>query len=231
MATIAAIRHLAFENLGILEPLFARRGDHVFYLDAPVADFTDPRLADADLLVILGAPIGVYEQARYPFLQAEIACIKQHIEAGKPTLGICLGAQLMAHILGAAVTPMGHKEIGFAPLTLTEAGQTSPLRHLADIPVLHWHGDQFAIPPQASRLAASALCPNQAFSLGQQILALQFHLEADPNALEYWLVGHACELAAANIDIQQLRHDAARHGPALQQAAETTISEWLSQAL
>ncbi|UOO82081.1 glutamine amidotransferase [Uruburuella testudinis] len=230
MAAIAVIRHLAFENLGILENLFTRRGDTFFYIEAPAADFTDPRLQSADLLVILGAPIGAFDEARYPFLNAETACIRTRIEAGKPTLGICLGAQLIARILGAAVAPMGNKEIGFSPLALTEAGTASPLRHLAGTPVLHWHGDQFEIPPQAAHLAASAACPHQAFSVGTHILALQFHLEADPAKIEYWLVGHACELAAAGIDLQQLRDDAARHGQALQQAAEKTISEWLDQA-
>src|SRR5690606_25326731 len=133
----------------------------------------------ADLLVVLGGPIGVYQTDRYPFLAEEKAAIAARLGQDKPTLGICLGAQLMAEALGAPVAPTGKVEIGYGELTLTEDGRASPLRHIAAIPVLHWHGDQFAIPEGASRLAETQEFPNQAFSRGPRILGLQFHLEAD----------------------------------------------------
>jgi GMP synthase (glutamine-hydrolysing) len=104
------------------------------------------------------------------------------------------------------------------------------LRHVGEIPVLHWHGDQFAIPDGAWRLAETPGFPNQAFSLGQRILGLQFHLEADHRQIERWLIGHAHELAAHRLDIAAIREDAARHGPMLERAAPAVIGEWLDRA-
>src|SRR6201999_289627 len=101
---------------------------------------------ESDLLVVLGGPIGAYEEDRYPFLTAELTLIGARLKAGRPTLGICLGAQLMARALGADVRPGAGKEIGWAPLVLSEAGRAGPLRHLGNEPVLHWHGDIFHLP-------------------------------------------------------------------------------------
>ena len=123
---------------------------------------------------------------------------------------------------------MGVKEIGFQPIALTQAGVDSPLEYLADVPVLHWHGDQFDIPDGGIRLAESAVCPNQAFSYGEKVLALQFHLEADTAYIEQWLVGHACELAQAGVALDALREDAARYGAPLRQAGLSVLEVWLS---
>jgi GMP synthase (glutamine-hydrolysing) len=181
------------------------------------------------LAVVLGAPIGVYETAAYPEMAIEQRWVKARIEAGRPTVGICLGAQLMAVVLGSEVGPMGHKEIGFAALELTEAGRRGPLRHLAGIPVLHWHGDSFAIPAGAEPLAATRLCASQAFALGPRMLGLQFHLEVDGGSkFERWLLGHAVELAAAGIDPRELRRQAAQWGEELRRAARIVFTEWLA---
>ena len=227
MKTALTIRHLHFEDLGIIADVLHEQGYQVRYVEAGLCDFTalDP-LAD-DLLIILGGPIGAYEEVAYPFLHDELAFIEQRLKANKAMLGVCLGAQLIARLLGAEVNAMGHKEIGFAPLQLSEVGQNNPLAGLADVPVLHWHGDQFAIPNGATHLAASAACPHQAFSYNSNVLALQFHLEADPQKLEQWLIGHACELAQAEIDLQQLRKDAQQHGTALTAAGKRVIKNWL----
>ena len=116
---------------------------------------------------------------------------------------------------------------GFAPLTLTQEGQASPLVALGNVPVLHWHGDQFDIPPGALRLAGTDVCPNQAFSVGRHVLGLQCHLEADPRQIERWLVGHACELAQAGIDPRALRTQACALQTRLPQAAQAAFSRWL----
>lgn len=231
MARIEVIRHVNFEDLGILTPLFEQRGDCVCYHEAMDTDFNQERLQQADLLIVLGAPIGAFDEQCYPFLQAEIACIQKRIQAGQAILGICLGAQLIARILGAEVAPMQTKEIGYAPLILTEAGKTSVLKYLANIPVLHWHGDQFTLPANTEQLAWTPLCSQQAFALGRHILALQFHLEADASKIEYWLVGHACELTTANIDPNVIRTDALHYGKQLSQSAWQCMNEWLDQAL
>ncbi|HET6375697.1 MAG TPA: glutamine amidotransferase [Methylocella sp.] len=226
MKTAAAIRHVHFEDLGTFAGPLARTGYEIQYRDIGRTTLPDP-LAPA-LLIVLGAPVGVYEDDKYPFLRDEIALLKARLGAGRPTLGICLGAQLIAQALGAKVYPSGHKEIGWAPAALTGAALASPLRHLAGTPVLHWHGDTFDLPQGAVHLASTALCRNQAFSLGANILGLQFHAEVDPSAgIEPWLVGHAAELASANLDPRSLR-EGSKAASALPGKAQQMLREWLA---
>ncbi|MGO4702655.1 glutamine amidotransferase-related protein [Dyella sp. 2RAB6] len=139
--TALAIRHVAFEDLGLLAPLLAERGYEVRYLEAGVDAIDAGTLDAADLVVVLGGPIGVYEVEHYPFLAGERAAIASRLAARKPTLGICLGAQLIAQALGAEVVSTGKVEIGFGALTLTAEGRASVLKDIGEVPVLHWHGD------------------------------------------------------------------------------------------
>lgn len=226
---VLAIRHVPFEDLGLLEPLLSARGYRTSYLDVPVEAVTPEAALEPDLLVVLGGPVGVYETEAYPFLGAEREAIAARLRAGRPTLGVCLGAQLVAAALGADVVATGRKEIGYAPLTLTAEGRDSALAPLDGVRVLHWHGDQFTIPDGAVRLAETPGFPNQAFSVGSHVLGLQFHLEADHTQIERWLVGHAHELASAGIDPNGIRSDAAAYGPALAEAARRTFDRWLDQ--
>lgn len=227
MKRALAVRHVPFEDLGVLAPLLRERGYDVGYRDAGIDDLDAGEFTDADLLVVLGGPIGVYQTGAYPFLAAEQAAIAARLDAGGPTLGICLGAQLIAAVLGAPVTATGRTEIGYAPLTLTAAGRASALGPLDGVPVLHWHGDEFAIPAGAERLAETPGFPNQAFTLGDAVLGLQFHLEADHTRIERWLVGHAHELATAGLDPARIRADAAAHGPHLAALSATVVGDWL----
>lgn len=228
--TAIAIRHVAFEDLGTFRPVLEKHGYDIEYREAGVDPLHDLHNAGIGLLVVLGAPIGAYDDTLYPFLTDEMALITERLQAGLPTLGICLGAQLMARALGEKVGPMPAKEIGFAPLTLTEAGKRSVLQHLpAGLPVLHWHGDQFEIPAGLASLAQTARCPNQAFTVGNHALALQFHLEADTRRIEQWLIGHSAELLNAGADLAQLRHQAGQYGAALAQAGQTVLDAWLDE--
>jgi GMP synthase (glutamine-hydrolysing) len=224
--TATAVRHVAFEDLGLLESVLHDGGYTVVTVDAGIDDVIEPITA-SDLVVVLGGPIGANDADRFPFLAEEIAALRTRVDADQPTLGICLGAQLLARAMGAVVAPSGHTEIGYAPLTLTPAGERSPLRHLTDTPVLHWHSDRFAIPAGAQHLASSAGCDNQAFALGT-LLGLQFHLEVAPETVERWLIGYADSLAAAGIEPSDLRQDAARAGPELTRAARDVVAEWLA---
>lgn len=229
MKTAVALRHVHFEDLGILAPFLQQRGYLCRYLDAAVDDLSSVNLADCDLLVVLGGPIGAFDEEAYPFLIAELNLIRQRLESRKPLLGICLGAQLMARALGKRVAPMGVKEIGFSPLTLTPAGAHSVLSALDGVAVLHWHGDQFEVPDEAQLLAGTSICPHQAFAVGDYALGLQFHLEVAPGDLAYWLVGHACELGQAGIDPRVLREQAEHYCTLLAEAACRMMDNWLTQ--
>ena len=176
--TTLALRHVAFEDLGLLAPWLERRGHAIRYAEAPTDDVARIDPLAPDLLVVLGGPIGAYEEAQYPFLVPELRLLERRLAAGRPTLGLCLGAQLMARALGARVYPGKAKEIGWSALSLAPAGRESCLRHLEATPVLHWHGDTFDLPERAVRLASTALTENQAFAWGDAALALQFHAEA-----------------------------------------------------
>ncbi|MCB2102004.1 MAG: glutamine amidotransferase [Rhodobacterales bacterium] len=231
MGTVLALRHVPFEDLGIFAGPLAERGLDVTYR-APW-DGLDLDPAEPDLLVILGGPIGAYEEAAYPFLTDEIRLIEARLAAGKPILGICLGAQLMARALGARVYPGPAKEIGWAPLTLTEAGRASPLAALGDddAMVLHWHGDTFDLPPGAVHLARTALVEHQAYAVGTAALGLQFHPEVPAAAIESWLVGHANEIAATTgVDPVTLRADTARHAAACAARGRRFLNAWLDGA-
>jgi GMP synthase (glutamine-hydrolysing) len=226
--TVMAIRHVHFEDLGVFAAVFAQHGFAVRYVEAGVDDLAgvDPRAAD--ILVVLGGPIGVYEADRYPFLADALRLIERRLAAGAPTLGICLGAQLIARAMGADVYPGGQKEIGWAKVTLTERALPGPLRHFADTPVLHWHGDTFDLPHGTDLLASTALFPHQAFAAGANVLAFQFHPELAPAGFERWLIGHAVEIAnAAGVTVTQLRADTARFAAAAAERGRRCLSDWL----
>lgn len=220
-----AIQQVAFEDTGTLAALLAPRGWQLSTLQAGVDALDSAQ--QADLLIVLGGPISANDSATYPHLRELQVLLQHRLQAQQPTLGICLGAQLIAQALGATVAPMGAKEIGFAPLSLTDAGMASPLRALAGIPVLHWHGEAFSLPPGAQRLAATAACAQQAFALGDHVLGLQCHPEVDAHRIETWLIGHAGELQHAGIDPRVLREQAARYAAPLAAAARDMFGAWL----
>lgn len=228
MKTALAVRHVHFEDLGALEPLLASAGYRVRYLEAPNASWDG--LHSPDLLVVLGGPLSVNDTADYPFLTPEIAFVRQCIREGKPVLGLCLGAQLIARALDARVYPMGHKEVGWSPLSATAQGQVHPLRHLllGGLEVLHFHGETFDLPEGAELLASTELCKNQAFSVGPRVLGLQFHPEVTAQGLESWWVGHTGELAALQLSIPELRAKSYELGPRLAGPLRAFVTDWLA---
>ncbi len=226
---VQAIRHVGFEDLGSFAVSLQEAGYDIDYIDVAEHDpvTLDPR--GADILVVLGGPIGVYDHESYPVVTDEIELLKQRLAADLPTLGICLGAQLMAAALDARVYPGAEKEIGWSALDLAETPVPNPLSALRDVPVLHWHGDTFDLPADATLLASTAVTPNQAFSRGPNALGLQFHPEVLGARFEHWLLGHASELATARIDPAGLRSDAKRYAHGLERAGATLLAGWLPQ--
>lgn len=225
--TAIVLRHVMFEDLGHFAAPLEERGYKLDYLQAGIDDLSEA--GKADLLAVLGGPIAVYEQDRYPFLAEEIRLLRTRLSQARPTLGICLGAQLLAGAMGARVYPGGIKEIGWMPLALTEAGQASTLAALdgSHTSMFHWHGDTFDLPQGATLLASTQGCRNQVFSVGRHTLAFQCHPEFDAERLEQWLIGHACELAAARADLDLLRRESQRHGPKLAVQGKRAFSAWL----
>ncbi|MFC4678162.1 glutamine amidotransferase [Desulfovibrio legallii] len=229
MKRCVAVQHVAFESLGAFVAPLEQAGYAISYVQAGVMPLGPEIWHEADLAVVLGGPIGVNEKDRYPFLGAEQALVEARLASGRPLLGVCLGAQLMAAALGAAVYPGPAKEIGWGGVDLTPAGMSGPLAELAGAPVLHWHGDTFDLPRGSALLASSRLTPHQAFRPGKGQLALQFHAEMDPAMMETWLIGHCCELAAAGLDPRTIRGDAQSLGAAVRTAGLAFFRRWLAE--
>lgn len=222
------IRHTPWEDIaGFGAPIEAAG-----YRLEPV-DVDDPAFATLDfdpfdLVIPLGGPMGVYQRERYPWIDGEIARLSRRIAADAPVLGVCFGAQMVAAAMGKEVYRGPTREVGFAPVTLTDAGRASPLRHIDGIPILHWHGDSFDLPEGATLLASTPAYAQQAFVHGNT-LALQCHAEMglDPS-FEQWLDGSDNYLAKACTDAATLRRDYAALGPACVAAGQALIAEWLT---
>jgi GMP synthase (glutamine-hydrolysing) len=230
--TAVAIRHVAFEDLGSLASVLERRGYRIEIAEAGVDDLREISATVPDLLVVLGGPIGVYEEEVYPFLANERRILQQRLAADRPTLGICLGAQLMASALGSRVYPAKEKELGWAPLQLTDAGKRSWLAPLAaaETSVLHWHGDTFDLPEGAELLASTPACANQAFRWKRRCVALQFHVEATRRGLERWFIGHTLEISTTEgVSVASLRADTARCAPGLEEVGRRCLEAWLAE--
>src|SRR6218665_1412893 len=175
-----------------------------------------------------GGRRGGYGQEAHPWISCQLRRLARRLEADRPTLGVCLGSQMVAAALGARVYPGAVKEVGFHPVTLRDAALDGPLRHIADVPVLHWHGDTFTLPDDVELLASSHHYEHQAFRRGRNILALQFHAEMgiDPR-FDAWIEGGLETISEAGTDALALRaaHDAL--GPGAVDAGQVMIAEWL----
>ncbi len=182
---IHAIQHHPAENLGFVAKWIEQNCCELSLTHA-YADETMPSPQNFDALILLGAPMGVYEEPDHPWMTKEKRLIESALKDNKKILGICFGSQILANVLGAKVYPHHQKEIGWFPIELTPDGMNSPLSHLGPEPFMafHWHGDTFELPPQAKHLAFSSACANQAFSCGENILGLQFHPEISEEIIQ-----------------------------------------------
>ena len=227
------LRHVQAEGLGLLANVLREHGIHHRYLDLPRGDPAPKDLRGVGGLVVLGGPMAVYEAERHPFLRQESTLVERALTAGRPVLGVCLGAQLIASVLGARVYAGEKREVGWAPITLTEDGRDDAVFGLIDptCTVFHMHGDTYELPPDAKNLARSAVYEQQAFRWGDLVYGLQFHLEftepmiqrlaTEPESRDY--------IAKAGVDPQKLIAESATHVRRLSDVVQKVFSEFFTQ--
>ncbi len=206
--------------------------EHGFEIEIIKTSYTDISTFDAlapDLLIIMGGAIGVYQRDDYPFLHDEMRIIRARVEAGKPYLGICLGAQLLAQAMGGNVYK-GTKggEIGWQNIMLNDAGMKSPVRVFDDVKVMQWHNDTFDLPHGATLLAHSEKY-NQVFSCGDHALGFQCHIEMTPEGLADWLVQDVGTFEKHPGLRDAFRNETPQYNPLMTSATERFMKEWLMQ--
>jgi GMP synthase-like glutamine amidotransferase len=181
-------QHVPFEGLGSIENWVDKPGNKItatrFYEDHRL-----PFIDLFDMLIVMGGPMGAADDHKYPWMKPEKDLIEKAIKRNKLVLGICLGAQLIADVLGAKVYPNKEKEIGWYPVQFTSSGKKSRL--LGNVPdeleVFHWHGDTFDLPAGSVHLARNEACDHQAFSYNEHVLGLQFHLEVTLSSVQQFV--------------------------------------------
>ena len=220
---VLAFRHVPFEHLGRIEPELVRRGIGIDYADLYQPGAAEPDPARYDGLIFMGGAMSVNDGL--PHLEREARWIAQAVEAGRPVLGVCLGAQLIAKALGASVYRNPVKEIGWFEIEVTGEGAADPL--FAGVgpreTVFQWHGETFDLPPGARWLASSTACCHQAFRIGSSAYALQFHLEVTPEMIADW-----CSQDMNCGDMREVRGpiDSAHNAARLTALAQQVFGRW-----
>jgi GMP synthase-like glutamine amidotransferase len=208
MRRALVLQHVPHEGPGRVRPALERAGFELEVRDLSQGGAVPETLAGLDALVVMGGPMGVADlgEPGFGFLEREVQLLRQAVACDFPTLGVCLGAQLLAHATGARVYP---NEIGEPPVMLREVGwgaihfsedprREPVLRGLDAAEVaFHWHGDTFDLPAGAVLLASTLPCKNQMFRLGQRQFALQFHVEVEGSDIESWLEADAAYVRSA----------------------------------
>jgi len=229
MPSILVIQQAEVETPGIICRLASKRNVHLEYVRTFAGQSVPGRLGDHAGLLIMGGPMGVYEQDDYPFLGDELLLIAAAVGAAAPVLGICLGSQLLAAALGADVKPGKQKEIGWYPVTLSSEARTDRL--FQDLPphfiCFHWHGDVFSLPRGATPLASSALTPCQAFRYAKNAYGLLFHLEVEEDQILKMVNTFGDELRREGIARCRILEDGLLNLSAMHPLAEAVLGRWL----
>lgn len=222
---LLVIQHVPHERLGTFEPAFKAAGCALQVLRADDPDTAWPPLDGLDGIVSMGGPQSVYERAAYPYLAQERRFLQQALEAKRPILGVCLGAQVLADALGARVAPAAQKEVGWYPLMREPGADQDPLFEPfgQTETVFQWHGDTFALPRGAVRLASSPLCREQGFRYRDHVYGLQFHVEVTEAIVRAWMrtPANKAELARLQgvVDPLAIRRQSPRHARRLSDLA------------
>ena len=229
MAAIWVIQHIHCETLGTIAEALDREGITIQFVRVFAGEQIPKEMGAAAGLIVMGGPVGVYEQDRYPFLRDEICLIEQALTEKKAILGVCLGSQLLAAVLGARVAKGKQKEIGWYPVTLSRAAMADPLWKGIESPftAYHWHGDVFELPRGAEALASSALTPYQAFRYGKNAYGFLFHMEVTEKIIQEMVQTFADELQEAQIDGREILEKARDYLPGLRKIGDTIFQRWV----
>jgi GMP synthase (glutamine-hydrolysing) len=219
MTTVWVLQHHEAEPPGLIADVLREAGCAVEVAWPGRDERPDRRGGPVAALVLMGGPMAVYEAAGLPWMMRELAWLRSALEDGVPILGICLGSQLLAAAGRSEVYRGGRgAEIGWAPIRPTAAGLADPLLGalfddgaLPEVPVFHWHGDTFDLPPGATALAGSARYPQQAFRLGPLAWGLQFHVEVSAAIVEDWLARWGADAERAGASVARIREETALH--------------------
>ena len=230
MRSVWVLQHTPSETLGTIED--ALRGQRIGaeYIETHAGKPVPGGMADKAGLIVMGGPMGVYEQAKYPFLRNEMRLIESALTMGRPVLGICLGSQLLAAVLGAEVKKGKSKELGWHAVTLTEFAAQDPLFAgvRPEFWPFHWHGDVFSLPKQAVGLAWSQRTPCQAFRYGKNAYGILFHLEVTAEQISQMLSAFAEELREAGGEAGEITAQIPRHLPVLTEIGGEVFGRWAS---
>jgi GMP synthase (glutamine-hydrolysing) len=231
MPRLLVFQHVAAEPLGTLDALIRARGHRIRFRNFERDPGAQPTIDRYRGLVVLGGPMNVEDQDRRPHLKTELRVIEEALRQQKPVLGICLGAQLLAHVLGAPVRRLADPEIGWYDLATTEAGRADPVLGVlgAGAPVFQWHGRAFDLPVGAVQLARTDSCEHQAFRWGASAYGFQFHLEAEAALIERWLAlpEYRDELAARGRDENAIRAATRNLIASTQRLADSAFNNFL----
>ncbi len=233
MSRLLVFQHVPYEILGTLNPLLKSHGFRIRYVNFGRYPDAKPSLDGYNGLVVLGGPMNVDQIVQYPHLTTEINVIKDAINIGIPVLGICLGAQLIAKSLRAAVKRNPVREIGWYTVSPTREGKSDPLFNHFQVSerIFQWHGDTFDIPEGAVHLATSPTCPNQAFRYRSNVYGFQFHLEVDEQLIERWLrlpiLKKELEDLTGKTDHRNIREENTLHIHRLKQLSDQTFTEFI----
>jgi len=233
MPRVLVFQHVAVEPLGTLDALIRARGHRIRFHNFERDPDAQPNVERYRGLIVLGGPMNVEDQNRRPHLKTELRSIERALEQGKPVLGICLGAQLLAHVLGAPVQRHRQAEIGWYDMHMSAEGRSDPVLGAAGerLPVFQWHSYAYELPHGATHLARTETCEQQAFRFGSNAYGFQFHLEADAEVIERWLglPSFRAELTAAGLpaDADTIRAETVKLAAATRHSADAVFNNFL----
>ncbi len=232
MMKAVIFQHMASGGPGSLLDSFKVQGIECQIIHTVHEDLSHFDALSPDILLVMGGAPGVYQADQYPFLKDEQRILEKRLAADKPTIGICLGAQLMAAALGARVYKGEQgSEIGWFDLSLTPEGMASPASSFANTKIMQWHGDTFELPKDVTLLASSVKYPHQIFKYGKNAVAFQGHIEVTAQSLADWFVEDAGTLLRHEGLLEKLRHDTAQHAKSMTNAAQSFMDDWLETVL